>query len=460
MRRHAVSRVEPQAPAERDGFPLTETGDSEFFAECYRGRLRYDHTRRMWFTFGPHHWVQDITGSATQRAVEAMRRRQAAALQVADMNERALRAKWAIAGESESRLRHLLELASTNPALAVEGDQWDADPMLLGVENGVVDLRTGTLRDGTPDDDVTLVAPVPFDAGAMCERWEQFVIEIAGGDAELAAYLGRMLGYCLTGLTGEQVFFLLHGTGANGKSTFLETLTRHVLPMHSWAMPFPSAGWTDAMTEYQRASLVGRRLVVAKEMEAEKRLNTEFVKSLTGTDTVNARHPYGRPFTFEPQAKIVLACNHLPVIRDSSHGMWRRVQLVPFTQTFSVNPALPDHLAADAPGILRWLVAQCREWQRLGLGQPTAVRDATAQYREDSDSLAAFLSDRCVVADHAQVRAGVLFDAYTAWCAGQHVADADRLNKRTFGESVKARFRHVTGTHVTYVGVGLREERT
>ena len=147
-------------------------------------------------------------------------------------------------------------------------------------------------------------------------------MEISDGDPALAAFHHRFVGYSLTGETSEQCFRIDFGVGANGKSTYLETLTRYIIPEHSWTMSFPVSTWTESLSEYQRAELVGRRLVIAKESGQQKRLNTEFVKSVTGQDSVNARHPYGRPFSFIPTAKFILACNHRPVIRDDSHGMW------------------------------------------------------------------------------------------------------------------------------------------
>lgn len=455
MKGRAVRLATAQSADDR---PATEAGDAEFFAAREGGQLLYDHARRAWFIFdAAGHWRPDHVGEVTQRAIVSMRLRQTAATQL-NSDDRAMRVKWALSGESESRIRHLLDLAATSPLLATAGDDWDCDPWLLGVQGGVVDLRTGQLRPGVAADRITRVARVAYDASATCARWDRFIPEVADDDLDLAGYLGRVLGYAITGLTSEQVFFLLHGFGSNGKSTLLETLTRHVLPEHSWTMPFPTAAWTDSMTEYQRAELVGRRIVIAKESENAKALNVEFIKSLTGTDTVNARHPYGRPFTFAPVATVLLACNHRPVIRDESHGMWRRVRLVPFGRTFSVDPALPDRLADEAPGILRWLVESCLEYQHTGLGLPSAVADATADYRRESDPLAAWQSDRCVVADHASVRAGIAWTDYISWCDVQQVPTADRLSLRAFGEAMKRQFTAATGQRVVYHGIGLRDQ--
>jgi putative DNA primase/helicase len=151
------------------------------------------------------------------------------------------------------------------------------------------------------------------------------------------------------------------------------------------------------MSEYQRAELVGRRLVVAKENEQAKHLNTEFIKSLTGGETISARHPYGRPFNFKPVAKFFLGVNHKPIIRDDTHGMWRRIRLVPFVRTFPVNPGFAEALIEHRASVLAWAVRGPVRYYREGLQAPESVLAATKLYQRDSNALTPFLEDRCVV---------------------------------------------------------------
>ena len=211
----ALSEV--QCQGRDDAFPTTEAGDSEYFAHLMRGRLRYDHSRRRWFRFGPHQWHLDSTTQVMQAALKVMRCRQQQALTIADSNERKQRMEWALRGESEARLKHLLDLAATHPVLAVDGTDWDADPWVLGVQNGLVDLQTGTVRPGSPEDRVTKVAAVPYDSAATCPRWCGFVREVCNDDEDLAAFLQRSIGYALTGETGEQCFSSCLAWGRTGK---------------------------------------------------------------------------------------------------------------------------------------------------------------------------------------------------------------------------------------------------
>jgi len=243
--------------------------------------------------------------------------------------------------------------------------------------------------------------------------------------------------------------------GANGKSTLMETMLSVIGEAYAWTMPFPVTGWSNAMSDYQKASLAGRRAVAASEVRAGGELNEELIKSLTGGDTINARHPYGRPFRYAPVAKFFFLVNNPPVIRDQSNGMWRRVKLVPFTQTFPVNTTLADELRAEASGILAWAVRGCLNWRREGLAHPDVVEAATKNYQDGSRPLAEFLEERCVIATNAQVGAKKLFDAYRRWCDERNVREADRLSLRVFGPCIREQFKAKDGRTVVYLGIGL-----
>ncbi len=182
------------------------------------------------------------------------------------------------------------------------------------------------------------------------------------------------------------------------------------------------------------------------------------VKSLTGDDTLNARHPYGRPFQFVPVAKFFLRVNEKPIIRDESHGMWRRVKLVPFTQTFAVDKTLSAVLATEASGILAWTVRGCRDWQRDGLCEPAVVQAVTEAYRTESDLLAGFLAERCVVESGGRVGGRELYTAYRSWCDDQRIPDDERLTQKTFGLRIKSQFPD-GGTSRKVMYTGLRLDR-
>ena len=217
----------PTSPAAVGGFARTDAGNGEYFARLYGTRLRYDHRRGRWLVWADHWWRDDDTRAIRRLAKEAARERYGQATSISDLRERADEARFAIGSENRQRLDAMLLAAESEPPIADAGDRWDADPWLLGVANGVVDLRTGTLRAGSPDDRMTLHTDVPFEPAARCPRWERFLDEVFAGDDELIGYIARALGYSLTGDTSEQCLFTCYGTGANGKSVFL-TIAREI----------------------------------------------------------------------------------------------------------------------------------------------------------------------------------------------------------------------------------------
>jgi putative DNA primase/helicase len=427
--------------ARTNRLPLrTDSGNAELFAALYKGKVLYDHRRGRWFIWRGDWWSEDADGRVQRMAKSAARARLRGSAEISDGDDRGKHAKWALRSESRYALQAAITLAQAEPSLAYDGAGWKVDPWPLGVANGVLDLRTGALRKGKPSDRITLHTIVPFDPWAQCPRWTQFLNEIFPGDAELIAFIQRAIGYSLTGDTTEQCLFLCYGAGANGKSTFLETV-RSVVGGYGWNLPF-SAFELQARSNIPNdiASLAGKRLVTAIETNESACLNEARVKTLTGSDTVTARMLYREFFSFQPVAKIWLAFNHKPQVVDESHGFWRRVRLVPFTAQFAGDAAdknLMARLMAEAPGILAWAVRGCLDWQRSGLGMPAVVKVATEEYRAETDPMADFVAERCVVHPDAWIAASVIWEAYTDWAKENGVLR--QVDRREFTRRLEAR---------------------
>jgi putative DNA primase/helicase len=221
--------------------------------------------------------------------------------------------------------------------------------------------------------------------------------EVFNRDADLVSFVQRALGYSLTGLTREQVFFTCWAAGCNGKSTLLNAvasvLDDYAKPLKADALmthPFKNSGGADP----EVASLVRVRLVTAQEPRSGS-LDTAKVKELTGQDAIQVRELHKMPFTFVPQFKLWLSTNERPNVAETTTGIWRRLRLVPFTVNFEgrKDERLPEELAAQASGILNWLLAGCLAWQQDGLGDAEAVREATREYREDEDPYIEFFAE-------------------------------------------------------------------
>ena len=353
----------------------------------------------------------------------------------------------------------MLSIAQSLPPIANIGGLWDQQPLLVGVPNGVLNLKTGRLRQGRPEDMLTLSTAVPYDCHATCPRWQQFLQEIFDGDMELIHYIQRALGYSLSGLTTEQAWWLLYGTGANGKSTFLNVVN-HVLGDYARTIPFGAILLPERPIPDEIAGLVGKRFVFASEAIEDRRLNEARIKSLTGGDPFPVRRLYEAWFEFRPTLKLWLCCNHLPSVKDTSFGFWRRVHVVPFTRRFTGDkrdPGLEQALIGEAEGILRWMVVGARSWLKDGLQPPDRIVLATQQYQEESDHLADFLSERCDIGGDLSVNASELYGQYSQWAASRNLPSAERLTQTAFGRQVGDRFKKAhTRTGNAYHGLGLR----
>lgn len=442
---------------------LTDASHAQRFAEAYGVQLKHNHRRDAWMVYDESLWRIDPNGHVYRLALDFVRSRQASALDITDRKLKEKILKFTIAAESKPALDKLVSLAKNFPPMNDAGDGWDADPWLSGVAcgnpNGVLDWRTGTLRRGDPADRITRSLGVPFDPDASAQRWTQFIDQIFDGNRDLIGFVHRLLGYCCTGITREQVLALFWGGGGNGKGVLMHVIA-WVLGDYFANMSFSTIELKQRATiPSDLAALDGKRFVTASE-SGEVRLNEPRIKALTGCDPVTARYLYGEPFTFTPTAKFILATNTKPIVADNSLGFWRRLKLVPFTRSFDGSARdehLEDYLKAhEGPGILNWLIAGCLAWQRDGLGEPAAVRDATDEYRTDSDPIADFVAECCESAVTAVTRASALFEAYGKWADSQRLSKLERLSSKEFGRRMAERFsRKHTNTGTVYLGVQL-----
>ena len=267
---------------------------------------------------------------------------------------------------SKGGIRAMIDVAKWLPDVTVSVGLFDRDPMLLNCSNGTLDLRNGEIRGHDPPDLITKMVPVAYDPQATCPVWEAFVDRTMESDRSKIEFLQRALGYSLTGITSEQCLFVLHGSGANGKSTLMETI-RELLA--DYAMHTTTSSLLQSKSSPIRndlARLNGARCVSAVEIGMGRRLDEALVKQLTGGDQVTARYLYNEYFEYKPTFKLFIAANHKPDIRGVDHGIWRRIHLIPFNVTIAsddIDRDLPSKLRAELPGILAWAVRGCRQWQ-------------------------------------------------------------------------------------------------
>ena len=442
-------------------FPRTDAGNAEVFAEEHSNRFRYDHTRQQWRVWNGRYWAADETGESDRAALETARVRQMAAMLIDDPDLRKEHVDWALHSESTYSRRAMLTSAQSIGQLATTAADYDRDPFLLTVGNGTMDLSTGGLRDFRPGDLITRATDVIYSESAECPRWLRFLDEIFAGDRQLINFVSRAVGYSLTGDTREQCLFILHGGGANGKSTFLETLLR-LVGTHAAITSFSTflVHQNPGAPRNDLAKLHGARLVKAAESQKQAALDEATVKEATGGDTMSARYLYQEYFDFRPQFKVWLTTNHLPDIRGTDDAIWRRIHLIPFKQQFtgkSCDSKLRNKLERELSGILAWAVRGCLEWQRSGLGVASVVKAATLDYRRESDQIARFLKERCSRRGDDQASGHELYEAYSQWCSdrGEKPESNNTFAKRLAEHGIGKK-RTQKGT--MYKGVGLKEE--
>jgi putative DNA primase/helicase len=440
---------------------LNDEGNALAYQRVAGEDFRFDRVRDRWFRWAGHAW-RECLGSAPDRAmVDAVCRRAQAAGYIMDDDFRKKVVAFCVSSKNRLRVVNGLKQAATLPALEWPADlALDADPWLLGCENGVLDLRAGALRPGARGDLVTRGTNLPYDPAACCPRWERFLDEVFLGDRQLVDFVRRAAGYSLTGSTREQVLFLLHGKGANGKSVFLGALFG-VLGDYAGQTPFST--FEVAVGDRQSndlAALRGRRLVVASEATDGRRFDEARIKAITGGDRITARFLMKEFFTYAPSFKIWLAMNYRPHIRGTDDGIWRRIRLVPFDASFvgaKADPDLPQTLRAESPGILAWAVRGAREWLAGGLQPPRVVLEATDAYRKESDVVGQFLVEETVQRPGVVTQAKDLYDRYRKWCEarGEKYVTGTKFG-RTLAERGFQKDR--SSGRVKYVGLGLAAE--
>lgn len=443
----------PLRPA-AEALPWSHDRLADRFAQKHADDLRYVASEGRWRQWDGTRWRLDDTLLVFDRARALCRR------VLDELGSTAKEAALRALGDAAT-VAAIEKLARSDRRLAATAEAWDADPWILNTPGGIVELRTGRLRAARPEDRCTkTTAEAPAAPGTDCPRWRAFLDRVTGGDWDLRAYLQRLMGYSLTGLTVEQMLAFLHGTGANGKGVFLNTTTA-ILGDYATTAPaetFEAAAFDRHPTEL--ALLRGARLVTAQETEEGRKWAEARIKALTGGDPITARFMRGDFFTFRPSFTLLIAGNHKPGLNSVDEAMRRRLHLVPFTVTIPPeerDPKLGETLKAEGPAILRWMIEGCLAWQKEGLRPPSAVLAATAEYLDGCDLFAEWLSEGTEPAsDWERENSCDLFASWKGFAeragekAGTMTGFADRMKARGFEK------KRATGGNRGFQGIRLK----
>lgn len=424
-------------PAEEDEDDLRPHGLSDDllalrFTHAHKGDLRYCAEHSAWYVYRAGRWRRDSTLHVFELARAICRQGQDEILAFQHLRP-VVRERLIHAMRSAKTVAAVERLARSDRAHAITADQLDAEDWLLNTPAGEVNLRTGEMGPHNAASYHTKsTAIAPGDDGQACPTWLRFLHRVTGGNDSMIDYLQAVAGYALAGVVSEHVLLFLWGSGANGKSTFVNTLTgimgdyATVAPMEVFIEQPGHAHPTEL------AMMAGARLVTAQETDAGRRWALGRIKAMSGGDPITARFMRGDFFTYQPRFLLILSGNHRPHLGAIDEGIRRRLHLVPFDQHIPAaerDPKLPDKLREEWPAILAWAVAGCLRWQREGLCPPAAVTGATGEYLEGEDLIGNWL-DAATDADmHGFESSGALFADYAAWCtkAGERPMSMRRL---------------------------------
>lgn len=438
-----------------------DTGNALRFLDRYGDIVRYSYNRNKFYVYNGSYWEVDNRGHVRVLIDKT----------IADMkNEKIFVAEGVDPEEAEKDFYKHIKNSRSNTAkkrmedelkhhIPITPEEFDPDDMLLNTQNGYISLATGEQFEPDKNKMFSMVADSELTENQRSDAWIDFLNDIFNYDQEVINFLQRAVGYSLTGSTREQVMFILHGKGRNGKSLFIETI-RSILGTYTDNIQAKTLMVKRGDTiNNDIAKLQGVRMVTSSEPSEGFRFDEGLIKQLTGGDTVTARFLYGEEFNFDPKFKIWVTTNHKPIVRGTDDGIWRRLLLVPFEVQIpeeKVDKDLKYKLLREAPAILNWAVEGCLEWQRNGLQVPEKIAKASEGYRKEMDVIEQFIEDECIRNEDEQVGAKELYDAYKKWAddSGEY-----KMNKNKFGKKIKDKFESKrTSAGIRYLGINLKQK--
>lgn len=412
-----AERVTPIINIETKLFNRTDAGNAELLANDYKNTIRYCFEYGKWLIYDGKRWKIDNTNKIYEYTKKAMRTAYKAFKGSEDAQ------KYYRSSESKSKMTSTVFLAQT--LLPITTEELDSNDWLLNAQNGVIDLKTGELLPHDPKYFMTKICKVNYIQNDTATLWSETLLKIIP-DKEVREFIQRFAGYSLTGSTREEKFVVLNGEGGTGKGTVTETLG-NLLGDYADTLS------TDILLQSRNASsgneptpeiakLPGVRLLLASETGQGRMLDESKIKAMTGGDRITCRRLRCDPFAFQPNFKLWLSTNHVPRVRSTDDGVWRRIRLVPFDQQFKDGQNRDNtikerlHNAENLQSVLVWAVNGCLEWQRIGLNEPIEVLKTTNDFRNECDVLESFFADECEVAINHEAPVKMFYHAFKDWC--------------------------------------------
>ncbi len=371
-----------------------------------------------WHHWDGKRWAFDDQAHAPRAVRQVLRRALQVTLELDADHAKALRSDVDKCS-SATGTAGVLSLAKTMAPFAATVRDLDCDPYLLNVANGTLDLRTRRLRDHDPDDRITKVTTAAYVTGVDPKVWDTFLDRVLP-DPDVRGFLQRYTGLALVGRVLEHMLAIGTGPGANGKGVCQRAI-EYALGDYADTADAELFMHREGAHPTGEMDLLGLRWVTVSETDQGRRLAEATMKRLTGGDAITARHMRQDFVTFQPSHTAFMVTNHLPTVRGDDPAIWRRIRVVPFNVTIPLaerDKHLDEQLQLQADAVLAWAVAGYSDYAEHGdLREPEAVRVATAAYQLESDPVARFVTDECLVTPSGYVVASELYDRWQHWAA-------------------------------------------
>lgn len=444
-----------------NSYTSSDLGNAKRLVSSHMGNIRYLYDAKKWIYWDGTRWVFDEDGHLMRLAKQTAMNINREAADTFDDARRSEVQKHAKSSESLRSLNAMCDLAKTEEGIPYSAINLDKADMYLGANNGVINLESGELVQGdTKHYYITKKATVTYDPEAKCPTWLAFLDQALDGDEEFIRFMQKAVGYSLTGDTSEQVLFFLYGVGANGKSTFVNTLQTLLGDYAQQAQVSTFMTKHKGSINNDIARLRGSRFVATTETEEGSRFNESELKQLTGGDTVTARFLHQEHFEFVPNFKLWISGNHKPYIQGNDIGIWRRIRLVPFVVTVppeKQDKELSQKLIGESAGILNWALEGCKLWLDEGLGTCKVVDDATKEYRHDMDVIARWIDEWCTEDANATVQSNELYNSFKSWAMenGEYTPNTRKFKQKLLERGI---LHKRTSSGSVYLGLKLGKQ--
>ena len=401
---------------------FTDVTNCNYFLFAYKDRIRFCTTWNKFLIWNGTCWQTDTRNKVEGLCVSFIHKMYRGMRYINDLQLLKDFEKHLIKSESFRRIQALIGLLKLSEEIIVEDHELDTDEYLFNVNGITLNLKTGKGLEPGPKNLITKKSNFIYEKEAKCPTWEMFLLQIFNNDLKLIKFIQKAMGYALSGDVSEQCLFILWGTGANGKSTFLNVLLK-LFGDYACSTMIETFMKKNSEQSNDLARLKGARLVTTSEIEQGKQISESLIKSVTGEDSLTARFLYGEYFSFKPTFKIFMATNHKPKIRGADNGIWRRIKMIPFNVTIPPEQRdknLTEKLIAENSGILNWLLQGYTMWRKEGLSEePDAIREANTEYRMDMDSVGTFIVECLMInlSEDCRLPTKFLYDAYLKWCS-------------------------------------------